>query len=75
MEQISELRLYFYIYSAHFDISIIRRGLIKLLSQFGGDLRVPEGAHGLYHHFVSILANGYSWFGDIANLPCCKANT
>lgn len=55
-------------------MSIIRRSLIKLLSDLGGDLRVPKGAHGLYHHFVSILADDYSWFGDIADLSCCKAN-
>lgn len=56
-------------------MSIVRRGLIELLSQFGRDLCVPEGAQGLYHHFVSILADDYGWFGDIADLSCCKANT
>lgn len=61
--------------SAYFDVSVIRRGLIKLLSQFGGDLRVSEGAQSFHHHFVSILANHYCRFSDISHLSCSKSNT
>lgn len=61
--------------SAYFDMPVIRRGLIKLLSQFGGELSVPEGAHGFHHHLVSILADDYGGFGDVAHLSCGKANT
>lgn len=56
-------------------MSVIRRGLVKLLSQFGGDLSVPEGAQGFHHHFVPILTDDYCWFGDIAHLSCGKTNT
>ena len=65
-------------HSGYFDMSIIRCGLIELLSQLRRDLCVPEGAHGFYHHFVSILADGYRRLGDIAHLSggktdtCCK---
>lgn len=56
-------------------MSVIRRGLIKFLSQFGGDLCVSEGAQSFHHHFVSILTNHYCWFGDITHLSCGKPNT
>lgn len=56
-------------------MSVIDCGLIKLLSQFGGDLRVPKGAQGLNHHFVPILADHYCRFSDIAHLSCGKTNT
>lgn len=62
-------------YSGYFDMSIIRCSLIELLSQLGGDLGVPEGAHGFYHHFVSILADRYGWLGDIAHLSGGKTDT
>lgn len=56
-------------------MAVIRSGLIKLLSQFGGDLSVSKGAQGFNHHLVPILADNYRWFGDIAHLSCCKTNT
>lgn len=59
----------------YFDMSVVRRGLVKLLSQFGGDLGVSESAQGFHHHFVSILADHYCWLGDITNLSCGKTNT
>lgn len=62
-------------YSAYFDLSVIRRGLFKLLSKLGGDLGVPEGAQGFHHHFFPILADHYCWFGDIAHLSCGKTDT
>lgn len=62
-------------YSAYFDMSVIRRGLIKLLSQLGGELSVPEGALGFHHHFVSILTDDYCWFGGNAHLSRGKTNT
>lgn len=61
-------------YSSYFDMPVIRRGLIKLLSQLGRELSVPEGALSFHHHLVSILADDYSWFGDITHLSCGKAN-
>lgn len=63
------------LYSAYFDMSVISCGLIKLLSKFGGDLSVPEGAERFNHHFVSVLADLYCWFGDIAHLSSGKTNT
>lgn len=61
--------------SAHFDVAVIRCGLIKLLSQLGGELSVPEGAQGFHHHLVSILADDDCRFGDVAHLSCGKTNT
>lgn len=56
-------------------MSVIRRGLIKLLSQLGGDFSVPEGAQGFHHHLVAIPTNDYRWFGGIAHLSRGKTNT
>lgn len=61
--------------SAHFDVAVIRCGLIELLSQLGGELGVPEGAQGFHHHLVSILADDDCRFGDVAHLSCGKTNT
>lgn len=71
-EIISDHTLKFYI--SYFDMPVIRRGLIKLLSQLGRELSVPEGALSFHHHLVSILADHYSWFGDITHLSRGKAN-
>lgn len=75
IEQMSRWRLHPYFYSAYFDMPVIRCGLIKLLSQLGGELSVPEGAQGFHHHFVSILTYNDCWFGDIAHLSRGKTNT
>lgn len=61
--------------SAHLDVAIVRRGLVKLLSQLGGELRVPEGALGLHHHFVAVLADDDRRLGDVAHLPGGKTDT
>lgn len=61
--------------STYFDVAVIGCGLIELLSQFGGDLCVSEGAQGFHHYFVPILADLHCWFGDIAHLSCGKTNT
>ena len=63
------------LYSAYFDLSIIRRGLVKLLSQLGRELSVPEGALSFHHHLVSILTDDHRWLGDIAHLSRGKTNT
>ncbi|MEQ2158434.1 hypothetical protein GOODEAATRI_012245 [Goodea atripinnis] len=54
--------------------SISLCGLIKLLSQFGGEFSVLECAQSFHHHLIPILADHYCWFGDIAYLSCGKAN-
>lgn len=61
--------------SAHFDVAVIRCGLVELLSQLGGELGVPEGAQGFHHHLVSILVDDDRRFGDVAHLSCGKTNT
>lgn len=61
--------------SAHLDVAVVRRGLVELLSQLGRELRVPEGALGLHHHFVTILADDDRRLGDVAHLSGGKANT
>lgn len=61
--------------SAHLDVAVVRRGLVELLSQLGGDLRVPEGALGLHHDLVTVLADDDRRFGDVAHLPGCKTDT
>lgn len=61
--------------SAHFDVAVIRCSLIKLFSQLGGELGVPEGAQGFHYQLVSILADDDCRFGDVAHLSCGKTNT
>lgn len=61
--------------SAHLDVAVVRRGLIELLSQLGGDLSVSEGALGLHHHFVAVLADDDRRLGDVAHLPGGKTDT
>lgn len=60
--------------STHFAVSVIGSGLVKLLSQFEGDLCVLEGALGADHHLVVLLTDDHSWFGHISNLPGGKAH-
>lgn len=62
-------------HAAYFNMTVIRCCLIKLLSQFGRQLGVSEGALGLHHHLISILADHYCGFGDVAHLSCGKTNT
>ena len=60
--------------SIYLAAAVIRRGLVKLLSQAEGDLGVLEGALGLDHQLFPVLADHHRGLGHVAHLPGGEAH-